>query len=186
MCTHRPDPSLYGIHTTLLHPAFGIFKDDIDNNTRTSELTRADFAFTLDFCQRMSAVFSKEGERRKVALELLREYLQEDITPRKANPSNLSTSDGSIAACVTAPVVVLNLEIKNEIGQGGSEPNFEGLGYYLNFFRQEEWCFERCVVPALLVTLVGANLSVSFVAHAEKLVMDPACHSSTPAVVPTP
>jgi hypothetical protein len=52
------------------------------------------------------------------------------------------------------------------------EPIFEG--YYLNFFRQEKWCFDKCVVPALLVTLVGAHLSVSFVAHAEQVVMDPA------------
>ena len=173
MGTHRPDPSFYGIHTTLLHPAFGMFMDDIDM-TRVSELTRDDFAFTLEFCREMSAVYPSEDLRQDKALRLLRVYLEEDIHPRRPNPSNQSSSDGSIVACVTAPVVVLNLEIKNEIGHGGAEPIFEGLGYYLNFFRQEQWCFGKCVVPALLVTSVGAHLSVSFVAHAEQVVMDPA------------
>ena len=148
--------------------------DDIDM-TRKAELTRDDFAFTLRFCLEMSAVFSVEAHRQNSAIALLREYFQEDISPRKAIPSKHSTSDGSITACATScPVVVLNLEIKNEIGHGGAEPNFEGLGYFLNFFREEKWCFDKCVVPALLVTLVGANLSVNFVAHAEQIVMDPA------------
>ena len=98
---HRPSASNAGIPATLLHEAFGIFKDTFNN--ASSGLVAEDFNFTANFCREMSKVYDgKNGEnmRRDAANSLLGEYLNVFMTPSEVCNAGKSETDGTVFALV--------------------------------------------------------------------------------------
>ena len=187
---HRPNAGNAGIPTTLLHEAFGIFKDTFNSDDDASwgtGLVAEDFNFTAKFCREMSKVYSgKKGEdmRRDAANLLLGEYLGELVTPSKVCNAGTSETDGTVFALVgndkRLPMPIMIAEVKTEIGSGGGEPTLEGLAYYMWSITHglsmvaTTTAANLTVMPLLLLSLVGPNLSFSFLATGETVVMDPA------------
>eukprot|EP01035_Chromulina_nebulosa_P041437 gene41437-56060_t len=136
---HRPSASNAGIPATLLHEAFGIFKDTFNSDDAASSgLVAEDFNFTANFCREMSKVYDgKNGEnrRRDAANSLLGAYLDVFMTPSKVCNAGKSETDGTVFALVgndkKLPMPIMISEVKTEIGSGGGEPTLDGLAYYM-------------------------------------------------------
>ena len=73
---HRPTREQCGIHTSLMSRELGVFVD----NVQEVQVDRADCAFTVEFCDAMSAIFANEGERQAEANKLLSAYFEVHIS----------------------------------------------------------------------------------------------------------
>jgi len=181
---HRPASSNFGIPASLLHEAFGQFSDTFQSDQY--ELDANDFYFTAKFCRAMCKVYAGkkgEGARRDVANALISEYIKLELTPRKTYNGGTSETDGTLFALLGQTVwsvPILISEIKTEIGSGGCDPTIEGLAYYMWSVTKglsaqgATYAREYSVMPLLLLSIVGPNVSFSFLANGATILMDPA------------
>jgi hypothetical protein len=82
--------------------------------------------------------------------------------------------------CSSSGVPILISDVKNEIGSGGCDPTIEGLAYYMWSVAKglsvqgAAYAREFSVMPLLLLSIAGPNVSFSFVANGATILMDPA------------
>ena len=183
---HRPSVIKEGIHTTLLHEAFGRFVDT-NNSTNYDGIDAADFEFTHKFCTEMSKFYTGsngEDRRRDIANELLCDYLGKTIVESLAYKGSSSRTDGtlftSLGNDVLLQIPIAILEVEVELGLGGGDPTMEGLAYYVFTVlhgmnpKAAQIARQFSVVPLLLLSIVGPYIAFNFVAAGETFVLDPA------------
>ena len=92
---HRPDPSMYGIHCTLLSDCFGHFKDDFNGG---AELTRVDFFTAQKMCVAMTG-FLSHPDRQKSMNDILSRYLNIAVTIMPVSSSGIIADGGFATQC---------------------------------------------------------------------------------------
>ena len=157
-----------GIHTTLMNKVFGVFVDQIKLEP-SSVLSRKDYAFTGEFCASMCRTFLTESARQIEATMLMKSYFGSKL-PLAAVQFAENTPDAGIKVAAgrnaSNEMMIFFREDRNEMCVNSrSSPNEKNIGYYLRYIHLEESKFARqhSNCPALLMSLVGPWLSVSFV-----------------------
>ena len=122
-----------GSPIALLEPIFARFMD----HTAMLPVTAADCEFIVQLVCWMSAPFGDEAARMEKFNSLLGSYLGTTVEPHKLPPS-LTATDGTIHVSVAIKdqpgpftLVVLNSEVKNELGHGGNDPTLQSIVYWL-------------------------------------------------------
>jgi len=173
----------FGIHTTLLHEAFGRFIDTF-NSTAYDSIDAVDFAFTQKFCQEMNKDMDGENSRSDAAKDLFSGYLGKSLVEVLAYKGSTSKTDETLCVSLGSDNLLLHpsviLEMKAELGVGEDDPTMEGLAYYVFTALQginpkvAYIAREFSVVPLLLLSIVGPYIAFNFVASGETFVLDPA------------
>ena len=148
------------------------------DNIKFGDMTRADYAFTLEYCTTMSDVFDIESKRRDRSAELLSNYLGHSIKREMIGTGNICTDGSIFTPCggnVLNMAMVLKIEVKNELGNGDCSAPEQGVAYYCNAiaWNVTEHAQERSTCPALLISLCGPYLSVSVVTYGKNIAVDP-------------
>lgn len=127
----RPASAAETIPVTLLDPILAQFSED----WRSIVPTEDDNSLARTLCVGLSKKFDGEEVRKKAMLDILTQHgiyaRGGTIQPLKAKATY--RTDGEL---ITALFRYMILEIKNEIGYGGSEPFYEAILYYLESFRE--------------------------------------------------
>eukprot|EP01035_Chromulina_nebulosa_P019065 gene19065-24887_t len=175
---HRPSASSFGISTSLLHPLFGKFVDDLETN---DILDQFDCGFTMDFTEAMSGRFVKENSRQNEAFNLLQMYFKEDISPTVIDNTNyggaICCNIGNMNSFHKFKACLLLIEVNNELGGSVCSATEKNIGNYLQYLnhcgKKGSRLIYESVCPAILMTIIGPNLSISFAAHTNNIVADP-------------
>ena len=117
----------------------------------------ADCSFTERVAESMSRAYDDEDSRLVAVWDLFREEFGCSLV--RITVGN-GTTDGSYICCNG---LVLNLEIKNEIGTGGGSPHIQNAGYSSSHASSvgSKLIRDISVCPTLLVELAGPNMSLS-------------------------
>jgi hypothetical protein len=172
---HRPSPKNCGVHCSLMDITIARFFDNI----KLGELTRTDYAFALKYCTAMSGVFDVESQRSDLSANLLSDYLGHSIGRTMIGTGNICTDGTIFAKCgggnVQNMAMVLNKEVKNELGKGDCSAPEQCVAYYCNAiaWNVTKYAQERSTCPALLISLCGPYLSVSAVTYGKNIAVDP-------------
>ena len=171
---HRPNANMFGIHCTLLSDALAQFKDDFGG---AAVLDRQDFATAQEVCISMSS-FLTHPARLEAMNEILSRYLNIVVSMVPISSSGITADGGMTAQCGASAadrMAAMLLEYIADMAIGNCTPVEQNIGYYIQCFRHlAAFARERCVCPALLISVVGPYMSVSFAAHCEHVVIDPA------------
>ena len=140
------------IPLVLLHEAFAKF----ESNWTTIDYGTSDCDFIVQFCKSMSDGYETEEPLAANARDLLGSYLLSEcpagaaITPTVVHGS---ISDGTY---LFGKVLLLNLEVKVQKGDGGGDPTMQNIGYYVNNLPNQ---VDRAM-PCILLDICGPLLSV--------------------------
>jgi hypothetical protein len=172
----RPSKDVKVTPITLLYAPFGQFFDDIAERSN-KDLRRFEFAvdnFALVMCKH----FKDEKERQRAVLPVLNDifasykpYKLPPIEPGKIVGER--TSGGHATGPVQTMEVVL--EIKNEYGTGGSDPEIQYTSYYLQMYRYQirsgpyKECIEKYICPVLGISIIGQTRLVMLLACSQLL-----------------
>lgn len=171
---HRPDPSMYGIHCTLLSECFALFKDDFGG---AAVLSREDFCTAQEVCTAMSA-FLTHPARKEAMNAILSRYLDTAVTILPVSSGGITADGGLSTQCGLSAanrMAAVMVEYKADMAIGNCTPVEQNIGYYIQCFRHmAAFARERSVCPSLLISVVGPYMSVSFAAHCQYVVIDPA------------
>ena len=170
---HRPRPTDMGLHTSLLHPALAELFDDVWG--ATLQPSADDYRFILNICAAMANCYDTESLRMSECHDLWSVYLDSRVTNVAIGKY---TSDGTISAEGPAAcfAMVLNLEVKNELGSSGSSGVEQSVGYYVSYLADKgsEHYRKRSVCPAILLHQVGPYFGVSAAAYdGDVVLIDP-------------
>ena len=171
---HRPDPNMYGINCTLLSECFALFKEEFDG---PALLSREDFRTTQEVCVAMSA-FLTYPARQETMNAILSRYFDIAVTMVPVSSDGISADGGFTTQCgVSAAnrMAAVLIEYKADMAIGNCTPVEQNIGYFIQSFRHmAAFARERSVCPSLLISVVGPYMSVSFAAHCQHVVIDPA------------
>lgn len=194
---HRPSPTDYGIHTTLLSQEIGRFYDNIRDFT-TDGLCKNDTVAASKLCAAMCYTYENDELRSAAARDILCEYL--DLPVNSLKPVSYSYSlmkklndgttgckltatrnDGGLEVCLSslscnsgAVAMPLSLMCKAEVGFSQGSPFEQNFGFYLDSLLKNNDCLANTRCPALLVSLVGPYIGIQTAAFASEPVLDPA------------
>jgi hypothetical protein len=132
---------------TLLHPIFGQFRDDCENNKPTAQGR----ALALELFPAMSALYTNEGDRAHCIREIFAKH-GIHLVRTKIEGKKYET-DGDISHGEFRYVIA---EIKNEIGSSAAEPFHQALLYYLESTRKQAPVMGGSVLPCLIVVIIGS------------------------------
>ena len=149
----------------LCHPVFSHYSLDMP-------IDSDDCAFVLELAYVMSEAFSRKAKRAQIFRELLSHYLGTDIERMELNKAD---TDGSIT---TAGVLLLNVEVKSELGSGSIGCTYiKSTAYYAEFiksyYEKKLSALTQTRCPAFLLYLVGPHLGITGAAYIDKIVCDP-------------
>ena len=192
---HRPSPTDYGIHTTLLSPEIGRFYDKIRDLT-TVGLCKNDTAAASKLCVAMCNTYEDGELRSAAARDILCEYF--DLPKNSLNHVSHSLmkklndgttgckltatrNDGGLEVCLSslscnsgAVAMPLSLMCKAEAGFSQGSPFEQNFGFYLDSLLKNNDCLANTRCPALLVSIVGPLIGIQSAAFASEPVLDPA------------
>ena len=144
------------IPTTLLHPIFSQFVEDICNIS----LTACDNMLAMDLAIAMSALYPDKAtwvEKIHNVLETFEIHL--NITKTKITGYE---TDGEIS---TWGYHFMLAEFKNETGSSSGEPYFQTIGYYLKTTRLHVPKMPNSPIPCLLLSIFGPFFQTSTLCH---------------------
>ncbi|KAG8924840.1 hypothetical protein FRC02_010152 [Tulasnella sp. 418] len=159
-----------GLPIEIYHPAFGQFQKDVRDTTRP--LDPIDIQRTHDFMIE-STSFHKNKQDRTYALKGLLGSLLEFPIGDHINRDN-THADGVIKLAVPsgACAFLLIIEMKNEIGEGNSDPFHQGALSY-----RRSWCFQdfykRSCCPTFILSIAGPWICISGGILLDKVVVQP-------------
>ena len=147
------DEHLAEVSVTLLDPILAQLAEDCEHMSPSA----ADCNFTERVAASMSRAYDDEDRRLAAVWDLFRvEFGCSLVRIAVGN----GTTDGSY---ICSNGLVLNLEIKNEIGMGGGSPHIQNAGYSSSHASSvgSKVIRDISVCPTLLVELAGPNMSLS-------------------------
>jgi hypothetical protein len=127
----------------LFHPAFAHFLDDITN--KDLPVPEHILKVTVEYMRKSSAIYEDEGQRTAMLRSLLEDAL--GITILKRVNADGSNPDGVYEAELRGSkikVILVLLEHKNELGDGGSDPSRQAGLSFSRFACQGDVCFHHC------------------------------------------
>ena len=148
------DEHLAAIPVTLLDPILAQLAEDCEHMSPSS----ADCSFTERVAESMSRAYDFEENRLAAVWNLFKDEFRCSLV-RKHIGNGIMT-DGSYIRCNG---LVLNLEIKNEIGTGGGSPHIQNAcvsGSHASSVESKS-IRDISVCPTLLVEMAGPNMSLS-------------------------
>lgn len=171
---HRPDPSMHGIHCTLLSECFALFNADFSG---AAVLGRDDFFTAQKVCMKMAGCLTHSA--RQVAMnDILSDYLGIWVAIVPISTDGISAEGGFVTQCGPSAanrMAAVLVEYEADMAIGNCTPVEQSIGYYIQCFRHlAVFARERSICPSLLISVVGPYMSVSFAAHCQHVVIDPA------------
>ena len=156
--THRPPGDLKGgPHVSLFNATFGNFV----HRCNSVVPNRDDCGFTLELVQAMSLNYRKEKDRRDAALPLFQAYFSgDDFQITFVRPMNLETDGTILFSDKNNHFMLLNIEFKNESGQGKSDSAMQNLAYFSKFWDAQSADASDFRIASYLVSIVGPTLTV--------------------------
>jgi hypothetical protein len=152
MCL-RPN-GMKGVPISLMCPVFQTIQDIL----RTGTPSYLDLITAEKLCSFMPNAFSFEGERRNLVIPVFQELLHNlDVSCLSLSIAN-KTTDFSVM--LNENTMILNLEMKNEKGNGNCDPYMENVGYYVHYCVSQGSSVSHCR-PVLLVELLGQEMGLS-------------------------
>jgi hypothetical protein len=166
---HRPSPSDCSVHCSLMHPVLAQFVDDL----KTGPMTAQDYSFTLKLCSAMCTTYAAASQRLSASTLLLEEYFGCGILNTVlGNDCAVRVQCGKNQSQIAVPFV---MAANNEVGVGtGSAPE-QCVGLYCKILTWSETRYvqDRCICPAVLLSLCGPYFSVSVATHGAGVAVDP-------------
>ena len=115
----------HGLPIGLYHPVFDDFRFDLKHSGDWVP-TAEDYIRATEVFRVSSALYNDERERTDALKRPLSELLGETLIVFESG-----RNDGiMLAVCGTADAITSVLKVKNEIGEGGSDPSFQGCLSY--------------------------------------------------------
>ncbi|CEL53119.1 hypothetical protein RSOLAG1IB_11251 [Rhizoctonia solani AG-1 IB] len=148
----RPQPAA-GLPIGLFHPVFDRFRELIDSTK--FDATPEQLSSTLSLIKASQDLYALEGgEKGRTAaiLPLLNSVLDCSISateiPRNKSDGTVQTRNGAYTLVV---------EVKNEIGTGGSDPSVQGAIAYAKYWgqSQNEWLRCQSCCPSFILAIAG-------------------------------
>lgn len=150
---HRPKPNPSVVPIELRLPVFAHFIENVQKPSLIIPDVR--MRAIEEFFTAMCASFDNEDLRASRARELLEQVL--GVTIKKA-AVQAGTTDGSFLSGGAHIGFIMNLEVKNELGQGGGDPFLQNWNYQAKFWASNR----RYPGPhaSFTVILSGPNIGV--------------------------
>ncbi|KAI0255336.1 hypothetical protein BJV78DRAFT_1179329 [Lactifluus subvellereus] len=146
---NRPRVASATIPVTLLHPIFGQFIDDCENNKPTAQ----DNALVLELSEAMSDFYPNEDDRARCIREVFASY---DIhLVRTEIEGTRFETDGDISHEEFRYALA---EIKNDFGFSGADPFAQAILYYLESTRKQAPVMLGSVLPCMIVVIIGPHM----------------------------
>ncbi|KAI0255340.1 hypothetical protein BJV78DRAFT_1350597 [Lactifluus subvellereus] len=146
---NRPRDASTTIPVTLLHPIFGQFIDDCENNKPTAQ----DNALVLELSEAMSDFYQNEDDRARNIREIFAKY---DIhLVRTEIEGTRFETDGDISHEEFRYALA---EIKNDFGSSGADPFAQAILYYLESTRKQAPVMLGSVLPCMIVVIIGPHM----------------------------
>lgn len=153
-CFHRPSPDPKVVPVELRLPVFAQF---VENCKKPSLKIKDSTMIAIEtFFTEMCAGYPNEDLRSEKARERLGEILGVSISKASVDAG---TTDGSYLSGEQHLGFLLNMEAKNEIGNGGGDPFLENWAYHARF-----WASHRAYPrphATFLIVLAGPNFGVA-------------------------
>ncbi len=164
MCFHR-SPHDIDTQTTpvvLLDPILAQVSHDCECATPTD----ADCKFAGLVASAMSQAFADEEQRMQTFWQLLEDEF--NVTFQRAKYHQAET-DGSF---IHLGGMLVNIEVKNEIGSGGGAIHIQNAAYAAAHAFQAKKVRGKSVCPTLLIELAGPNMSLSGAVYTDMALCD--------------
>jgi hypothetical protein len=135
---------LSGLPIQLFHPVFSATQEAMHSPDTSPDAS--DYAITHALLTRSAGLYAKEEKREEAILPLLKEILKINLL-RVVNANNTRPDFSYVVDCDGFLSSLAGLvEIKNEIGTGGSDPAMQA-----GFSYREFWCVDEvrdCLAPS--------------------------------------
>ncbi|CAG8737369.1 17064_t:CDS:2 [Funneliformis caledonium] len=161
---HRPKAAS-GNPIAIYHPVFETFVQDCQTAVPTDEV----YKFVLELTEEMSDPFPDEDARINAfhhLLETIGIKLNKIVITNCTTDGSVLTKDGSM--------LVINLEVKPELGEGNGCPYIQDITYYGKKVADYLEGREALRLPCFVLYLAGPFLGIAGVIHTKnKIVADP-------------
>jgi hypothetical protein len=171
---HRPDKhsGVVCMPVTLLSPVFGEFRDAL----KSEKVSKQDCEVAIDLCRVMSIYYATEKDRESALCPVLNRLVPSGFqlqSQHSASVAGVYKSD--LVLLQSDNLLVLNVKVKNESGEGGGDSTLQNIGYYWKYLEgRHQKNIRMLSYPCLLVEVVGSRLGVSGCMIAmNRVVVDP-------------
>ena len=164
MCFHRSpeDPDTQTTPVVLLDPILA----QVSHDCECASPTDADCKLAIRVAAAMSQAFAAEEQRMQAFWQLLEDEF--NVTFQRA-PYHRAETDGSV---IHLGGLLVNLEVKNEIGMGGGAVHVQNAAYAAAHAFQARKVRGRSVCQTLLIELAGPNMSLSGAVYTDMALCD--------------
>ncbi|KAK7437614.1 hypothetical protein VKT23_018513 [Stygiomarasmius scandens] len=174
---HRP-LELTGPPITIYHPVFSNFIRSMSVPTETLEFTDVELEKAMYLITIATEFYDHEDDRRDAIYKVLKGFVADTtITYHNVQQKQLTFSAGAFMRTKCSLMAGVEaypsfLEVKNEIGEGDSDPIAQAECDYVAIVTSDEYTSIRqaCCCPSLLIGMAGPNLTVSGAVFTDHLI----------------
>ncbi|CAE6494428.1 unnamed protein product [Rhizoctonia solani] len=153
----------------LYHPVFGRFLRNLRSLEPLSAIT---YARAVDYFQTSQALYKDESIRRGGRDESSRRLLGTVLGGLLMKSGDYDTRPDGVATTSNGAWCII-MEMKNEIGSGGSDPTIQAAQSYSRCWKSLPGFVDRCCCPSILIAIAGPWMSVLGAIFLDRPVIQP-------------